>query len=110
MPKTHILQVAQQSIDFSQLLEKVNSFSEEVKVISAKFRGSKYVDCSIASMSSVPSSYSLKSSASIGTFDPAAAKDVSKNVSELFHDPKSGKFFQSWYNERKYDFTVNLAK
>ncbi|KAM3181626.1 hypothetical protein ACTXT7_014002 [Hymenolepis weldensis] len=86
-----------------------NSLSVEVKAHSAKFDGSKYVDASITSMSSVCPSYSNKQSESVEIHDPVAAEDVTKNISEFIHDPKKGKFFESWY-KNNYMFTVNLAK
>ncbi|KAM3183918.1 hypothetical protein ACTXT7_009399 [Hymenolepis weldensis] len=54
------------------------SLSAGVKALSAKFEGSKDVLPPIASMSSVPLSYSIKSSASVEIPDPAAAEDVHK--------------------------------
>ncbi|KAM3178202.1 hypothetical protein ACTXT7_003008 [Hymenolepis weldensis] len=97
----------------SNLLQTVfNSLCAEVKVLLIKFEGFKYVDASITSMSSVPSSYSIRPSSSLEILDPAAAaaEDVTKHVLEFIHDPISGKFFESWYNEHKYVFMVNLAK
>ncbi|KAM3187066.1 hypothetical protein ACTXT7_003031 [Hymenolepis weldensis] len=65
--------------------------SSEVKALPTKFEGSKHVDSSITSGSSVPSSYSIKP-----VF--VEIEDVTKNVPEFIHDPKSGKFFEYWYN------------
>ncbi|VUZ49509.1 unnamed protein product [Hymenolepis diminuta] len=54
-------------------------------------------------------SYSIKS-VSVEIRDLSAAEDVTKNVLEFTYDPKSGKVFESWYNNHRYVFTVNLAK
>lgn len=82
-------------MDCSQLFEMLNSLSVEIKALSAKFMDSRHVDASITSMSSVPSSYFIRSSPSIEISDPVAAEDVIKNIPEFIFDPESGKFFKS---------------
>lgn len=52
----------------------------------------------------------FKSPASTEIPDHVATRDFAKNVHEFIHDPKSGRFFESWYNKHKYVFTMNLAK
>ncbi|VUZ42506.1 unnamed protein product [Hymenolepis diminuta] len=61
-------------------------------------------------MSSVPSFYSIRRSASVEFLDLTAAEDVTKHVLEFVRDIISGKFLESWYNKHKYVFKVNLAK
>ncbi|KAM3181582.1 hypothetical protein ACTXT7_014081 [Hymenolepis weldensis] len=87
--KTKVSQATQRSVDLSQLYDVFNRLSEEIKLHSVKFEGSKYVDSSITSMSSVPSSHSIKPSVSDEILDAAFAEDIIKNVSEFINDPKS---------------------
>ncbi|VUZ54290.1 unnamed protein product [Hymenolepis diminuta] len=61
-------------------------------------------------MFSVSLSYYIKPSASVEIPNPAAAEDITRSVPKFIQDPKSGKFFESWYNEHKYVLTVNFAK
>ncbi|KAM3182660.1 hypothetical protein ACTXT7_011861 [Hymenolepis weldensis] len=91
-------------LDFVGYFESLifNSLSEEVKALSVKFEGSKHADSSITSMHSVPSSYSIKP-ASVEIADPAAADDVTKNVPEFIHYPKSGKFLESKLSPIEYE-------
>ncbi|KAM3176221.1 hypothetical protein ACTXT7_006953 [Hymenolepis weldensis] len=55
----------------------------------------------VIAFSTKRNAYSIKPTASIEIPHPAAAEDVTKNVPEFIHYPKSGKFFVS---------TANLAK
>ncbi|KAM3186561.1 hypothetical protein ACTXT7_004080 [Hymenolepis weldensis] len=80
----------------------LNGLPAKVNALLAKFEGSKHVDDSVTSISSVSPFYSIKPS--------AAAKPAIKSVPESMNDPKSGRFFGSWYNKYKYVFRVNLAK
>ncbi|KAM3185308.1 hypothetical protein ACTXT7_006611 [Hymenolepis weldensis] len=85
-------------------------YLQKYKALSAKFEGAKHVDPTVTSMSSVPSSYSIKPFASVEIPDHAAAEDIIKNILQFFHNSKSGKFFESWYKKNKYVFTVNFVK
>ncbi|VUZ57479.1 unnamed protein product [Hymenolepis diminuta] len=50
-------------------------------------------------MSSVPSTYSIKTFPPLKISDPAAAVDVAKSVLVFIYKIKPGKFFESWCNK-----------
>ncbi|VUZ45304.1 unnamed protein product [Hymenolepis diminuta] len=64
----------------------LNSLNTKIKALLVKFEVSKHVDPSIASRSSVISSYSIKPFASVKIPDPGVAKNVNKHVPEFIHD------------------------
>ncbi|KAM3174015.1 hypothetical protein ACTXT7_011387 [Hymenolepis weldensis] len=73
MPKPKVSQVSRQLVDFLKLIEMYDCLPAEVKDLPAKFEGPKYVNSSITRVSSVPSSYSNKPSASVIIPDPGSA-------------------------------------
>ncbi|VUZ42521.1 unnamed protein product, partial [Hymenolepis diminuta] len=85
-----------------------SSLCTEIKALSTKFEGSKYVDTSITPMFFVPSTYSIRHSASVGILDPPAAEDGTTHVLEFIRDLISGKFFESWFNKH-YRRTVQVS-
>lgn len=91
MSKPKVLLIAQESGDFLQVFEMLNSLSAEVKTLSIKFEGSKHVDTFIISASSFLHFFIKPASAEI--LDSATAADTTKNGSEFIHGPKSGKPF-----------------
>ncbi|VUZ53303.1 unnamed protein product [Hymenolepis diminuta] len=67
------------------------------KYETAKLECSQHIDSTIKFKSYVPSSYFIKSSASVKISNTAAAEDVTANVPEFIRNLKSGKFYPVGY-------------